>query len=124
MSEMRWIPIEEQLPSDCEDVIITYEEWNELSEDDIAFLQDYHGEHFGLWMALKTKKRDNKLFIVYPQVTAAYYYSGEPDEDGYKLEPGFTPLDMLDKKDFRLEDYPEHFKVIAWMPMPEPYKNK
>lgn len=124
MSESRWIPVNEKLPSDCEDVIISYEEWDELNEDDLDLLQNYHGEHFGLWMALHTNERDNKLFIVYPKVTAACYFSGEPDEDGHKVKPGFTPLDMLDAKDFRLEGYPEHFKVIAWMPMPEPYTDK
>lgn len=99
--EQKWIPCSERLPEDCKDVLITY---------------------------------THPFKLTCPQETAkllkgAKTVSGNPIDPKVVWEVPFADYiafyDVDEKRWFSSADNPEPFpdemKVIAWMPLPEPY---
>lgn len=90
----RWIPCSERLPEDCADVFITY-------------VHDF---------ALTCPPEIKKMFV-------------GTDESGTLWEVPFADYiafyDQEEKKWFMPSEdpqpFPDEIKVVAWMPLPEPY---
>ena len=100
--EQRWIPCSERLPEDCEDVLITYTHSFELTCPQ---------ETAKLLKGVKTVSGnpiDPKVVWEVPFADYIAFY--DVDEKRW-----FSPTDNP-------EPFPDEIKVIAWMPLPEPYK--
>lgn len=122
MSELKWIPVNEKLPEDCEDVIISFERHEEVDEDLLTELKTIHEKlhiNHDIWLSENTKIIDKKLYFIHPHCILGVYFSGEPDEDGNSVKACFAVMSGLDGE---IIDFPDDYKVVAWMPMPEPYE--
>ena len=100
--EQRWIPCCERLPEDYEDVLITYTHSFELTCPQ---------ETAKLLKGVKTVSGnpiDPKVAWEVPFADYIAFY--DVDEKRW-----FSPTDNP-------EPFPDEIKVIAWMPLPEPYK--
>ena len=100
--EQKWIPCSERMPEDCEDVLITYTHSFELTCPQ---------ETAKLLKGVKTVSGnpiDPKAVWEVPFADYIAFY--DVDEKRW-----FSPTDNP-------EPFPDEIKVIAWMPLPEPYK--
>lgn len=114
MAELNWIPVDEEQPTDCEEVIISCEEYRETDEEELKLIKELRKNHgdFDLWVTKNVRRIGDETFIVYPICLPSVYFTGEPDEDGYCPKAGFATFDEC-------VDLPENLKVIAWMPFPD-----
>ena len=98
-----WIPCSERLPEDSDDVLITYVfDYGKSCPDDIKALLE---SDEGAYVLFNPKK-----VWEMPHITIAHYYDGT--EDGEPSEWCY---------DNECYSMPEEVRVIAWMPLPEPY---
>ncbi|MBR4590422.1 MAG: DUF551 domain-containing protein, partial [Bacteroidaceae bacterium] len=100
--EQRWIPCSERFPEDCKDVLITYT---------CSFELTCPQETAKLLKGAKTVSGnpiDPKVLWEVPFADYIAFY--DVDEKRW-----FSPTDNP-------EPFPDEIKVIAWMPLPEPYK--
>lgn len=100
--EQKWIPCSERLPEDYDDVLITYTHSFELTCPQ---------ETAKLLKGVKTVSGnpiDPKVVWEVPFADYIAFY--DVDEKRW-----FSPTDNP-------EPFPDEIKVIAWMPLPEPYR--
>lgn len=100
--EQKWIPCSERLPEDYKDVLITYTYSFELTcpQDTAKLLKGVK--------TVSGNPIDPKVLWEVPFADYIAFY--DVDEKRW-----FSPTDNP-------EPFPDEIKVIAWMPLPEPYE--
>ena len=116
MSEMRWIPVNEQLPPDWNSVIVSYLQYHEVGKEIADFFKD-------------TRIIGDKAYWIFDEVgVAEYYHENEFDREEIKSDHDFNDAECDEYIKSMVgwgingENIPQNIEIVAWMPFPEPYK--
>lgn len=106
--EQRWIPCSERLPEDRVDVLVCYRYWQQYAKRYVYTIVNG-------WYAHKYSVKEN-VFSEWEQ-DCDY----KEDEDEYYIQEGWYEFTTQGNSDL-MSWYICGAEVIAWMPLPEPYK--
>lgn len=107
--EHRWIPVAERLPENRVCVIICFREWQQYAKRYI------YGIVIG-WYARKHSVREN----VFSEWEGDCDY--DEDEDEFYIHEGWYEFTTQGNAD--LMNWYINAEVVAWMPLPDPYKER
>ena len=105
--EPRWIPCSERLPETRVDVLICYREWQQYAKRYVYTIVNG-------WYARKYSVKEN----VFSEWEADCDY--KEDEDEFYIPEGWYEFTTQGNSD--LMNWFINAEVIAWMPLPEPYR--
>ena len=106
--ERRWIPCSERLPDNRVDVLICYRVWQQYAKRYVYAIVNG-------WYARKHSVNEN----VFSEWEADCDY--KEDEDEFYIQEGWYEFTTQGNGDL-MNWYIDGAEVVAWMPLPEPYK--
>ena len=106
---MRWIPVTERLPEDRVDVLICYRFWQNYAKRYVYAIVNG-------WHAHKYSVKEN----VFSEWEADCDY--KEDEDEYYISEGWYEFTTQGNSDLMNWYIGGGAEVVAWMPLPEPWK--
>lgn len=107
LSEPHWIPCSERLPENRVDVLICYREWQKYAKRYVYTIVNG-------WYARKYSVKEN-VFSEW-EMDSDY----KEDEDEFYIPEGWYEFTTQGNAD--LMNWYINAEVVAWMPLPEPYK--
>ena len=108
--EQRWIPCSERLPDNRVDVLICYRVWQQYAKRYVYTIVNG-------WYARKHSVNEN----VFSEWEADCDY--KEDEDEFYIQEGWYEFTTQGNGDL-MNWYIGGAEVVAWMPLPEPYKGE
>lgn len=108
--EPRWIPCSERLPETRVEVLICYREWQQ-------YIKRYVYTIVNGWYARKYSVKEN-VFNEWEDILTDCDY--KEDEDEFYIPEGWYEYTTQGNSD--LMNWFINAEVIAWMPLPEPYR--
>lgn len=108
-SKTRWIPVSERLPETADDCLVFVKGYDGCAyyEDDLVLLPDNLLHESGYCKHGECEKCEHASDVIYTDFQVCSYWG--KDETTNRYHNGWNVMSELEE-------------VIAWMPLPEPYK--